>query len=274
MPSPHAIPPKTVLAAFGTSGEPVALPGGKGGTWRIGDLVVKPVENLAETLWRAEVLTDLPDAAQFRIARPVRATDGARVVQNWEASQLVAGHPDVSRPDDVLRAGVAFHETIANLARPDFLDFRDDPWSVGDRVAWEELPVDGCSTALNLLQPLVASRLPVDLAPQLVHGDLLGNVLFAEGLSPAIIDWSPYWRPASWAAAVAVVNALCWFGASAQLTERWSHLPAWGQMLIRALIYRIATDEAALGLPGWTAERVAAYRPVVDLAVARSELER
>jgi hypothetical protein len=68
----------------------------------------------------------------------------------------------------------------------------------------------------------------------LVHGDLLGNALFDDGLPPAIIDWPSYWRPASWAAAVVVADALCWFGAPPGLAARWSHLPAWGQMLIRA----------------------------------------
>lgn len=262
-----------MLAAFGAAGAPVVLPGGKDGTWRVGDLVVKPVEHLAETLWRAEVLTALPDSAQFRIARPVQAADGAWTARNWEACQLVAGRPDLSRPDDALRAGIAFHKAIADLPRPEFLDLRADPWSIGDRVAWEELPVDGCPAAMSLLRPLTGARRPVDLMPQVVHGDLIGNVLFAEGLPPAVIDWAPYWRPASWASAVAVVDALCWFGASTELAVRWSHLPAWGQMLIRALIYRIATDEALLGPGGWTLDRVAVYRPVVDLAIAYADLD-
>lgn len=33
------------------------------------------------------------------------------------------------------------------------------------------------------------------------------------------------------------------------------------------LIYRIATDDAALGPAGWTPERTRAYRPVIDLAI-------
>jgi hypothetical protein len=48
---------------------------------------------------------------------------------------------------------------------------------------------------------------------QLVHGDLGGNVLFAPSLAPAIIDFSPYWRPPGYAEAVAAVDAFLWFGA-------------------------------------------------------------
>ncbi|MGH3206052.1 MAG: TIGR02569 family protein [Streptosporangiaceae bacterium] len=267
MTSRTASPPGTVLEAFGVTETPAPLPGGKGGTWRAGQLVVKPVEFLDETLWRAGVLDQLPDSAEFRVARPARTLTGAWVAEGWEASQLVEGEPDTRRQDDVLRAGTAFHAAIAGLRRPEFLDRRDDPWSYGDRVAWAELPVDPRPATLKLLEPLIRARRPVTLAPQLVHGDLLGNVLFDDGLPPAIIDWPAYWRPASWAYAVVVADALCWFQAPPQLAARWSHLPCWGQMLVRALIYRIATDQAALTPAAWTPDRVQAYRPAIDLAI-------
>jgi uncharacterized protein (TIGR02569 family) len=261
-------PPAGVLEAFGVTGAPVVLPGGQGETWRAGRLVLKPVDMLAETVWRAEVLAGLPDSAEFRVARPVRTVDGAWVALGWEACRLVAGEPDVRRQDDVLRAGIAFHAAVADLPRPAFLDLRDDPWSIGDRVAWEELPVRACPAAMDLLEPLIDVRRPVDLASQLVHGDLPGNVLFADGLPPAIIDWPAYWRPTPWAGAVAVADALCWYGASPDLAARWSHVPEWGQMLVRALIYRIITHETAFGAAGWTSDQVEAYQPTVDLAVA------
>jgi len=256
-----------VLDAFGVTDAPVPLPGGKGGTWRAGKLVLKPVDFLAETQWRAGVLDELPDSAEFRVARPARTLNGAWVAQRWEASQLVEGEPDMHRQDDVLRAGNAFHAAIAGLPRPAFLDRRDDPWSYGDRVAWDELPDLASPAAPELLEPLIRARRPVTLASQVVHGDLLGNVLFGDGLPPAIIDWPAYWRPASWACAVVVADALCWCQAPPQLAARWSHLPSWGQMLIRALIYRIATDEAALGPARWTPDHVRAYRPAIALAI-------
>ena len=163
------------------------------------------------------------------------------------------------------------NELGLDLLRPAFLDLRDDPWDWGDRVAWEEVPIRAGPVALDLLAPLVRSRRPVDLTSQVVHGDLPGNVLFAPGLPPAIIDWPVYWRPVSWALAVAVADALCWYGAAPDLPARWAHLPAWGQMLIRALIYRIATHEAAFAPAGWTPDQIEAYRPVVHLAVAHAD---
>ncbi len=255
-----------MLAAFGVTHPPILLPGGKGRTWRAGRLILKPVGFLSETLWRAEVLHELPDSAEFRVARPARTRDGSWVARGWEASRLVAGVPDVCRHDDVLRAGVAFHEAIADLPRPAFLDQRDDPWSYGDRVAWDELPIQASSAAMDLLEPLVQARRQIDLVSQVVHGDLLGNVLFADGLPPAIIDWPAYWRPTSWASAVAVADAVCWYDAPPNLLARWSHLPEWRQMLVRALIYRIITHDKALGPAGWTPDQIGTYRRVIDLA--------
>lgn len=96
-------------------------------------------------------------------------------------------------------------------------------------------------------------------------------MLFADGLPPAIIDWPVYWRPPSWAAAVAVADALCWYGATPALAARWAHLPEWGQMLIRALIYRIVTHETLHGPAGWTRDQLAAHRPAIEVALAHAD---
>jgi uncharacterized protein (TIGR02569 family) len=265
-----APPPPSVLRAFGTDCAPLRLTGGKGGTWRAGDLVLKPAEGEAETRWRAEVVSVLPPSPQFRVARPVRAADGDWIAGGWEATEAVAGRTDPRRVDDVVRVGEAFHRTIAALPRPGFLDQRQDPWTYGDRLAWAE-PVPSGSTAPSvLLKPLVDARRPVSLRSQLVHGDLLGNVLFADGLPPAIIDWPAYWRPPAWAAGVAVIDGLCWHDVGPAVIDRWAHLPAWGQMLVRALIFRVSTWPAAR----WTAPSDGAYQPVVDLVLARVAPQR
>lgn len=259
-------PTEAVLEAFGLSEPAVLLPGGQGETWRSEAVVLKRAE--LESAWRAEVLDGLPESSEFRVARPVRTRDGEWIASGWEASRLLPGATDTGRQDDVLTAGAAFHAAVADLPRPGFIDERDDPWSDGDRVAWEERSIDGSPAYQEVVSPLVAARRPVDLVPQVVHGDLPGNVMFADGLPPAIIDWPVYWRPPAWAAAVAVADALCWYDAKPDLAERWSHLPEWGQMLVRALIYRIATDELAHGADVWTPAHRAVYTPVIELAVS------
>ena len=253
-----------VIAAFGLSGEPRLLAGGKGGTWRVADAALKPAEGVPETVWRSEVLTALPESPEFRIARPVATRDGAWVFDGWEAAMFVAGRAAPSHVDDVVHAGSAFHQAIAALPRPSFLDFREDPWTYGDRLAWQEQVPAGSTADSPLLAPLMAARRAVTAPAQVVHGDLGGNVLFADGLPPAIIDWPAYWRPPAWAAAVVVTDALVWHHVPAEVIGRWAHLPSWDQMLLRALIYRIATWPAAR----WATAPDDAYRPVVDLVIA------
>jgi len=81
-----------------------------------------------------------------------------------------------------------------------------------------------------------------------VHGDLTGNILFADGHSPAVIDFAPYWRPASFGSSVVVGDALAWEGADESLLGAVEHVPSFPQFLLRALIYRIVVD--ALFRPG------------------------
>ncbi|MEU9603270.1 TIGR02569 family protein [Streptomyces sp. NPDC048057] len=243
-------PSPAVLSSFGAHDAAVPLPGGQGTTWRAGGVVLKPAAS-AETAWRAGVLRHVSEDAGFRVARPLPAADGSWSKGGWEAWALVGGAPDPHRADDVVRAGEAFHVAIAGLPRPHFLDVRDHPWARADRLAWGERELTPDAPGADLLTPLLAAREPVSVPAQLVHGDLLGNVLFAPGRPPAVIDWAPYWRPAAWASAVVVVDAVCWWGAERSLVERWSHLPQWRQMLVRALVFRIATHSEPLT----TAER-------------------
>lgn len=259
-------PSSEVLDAFCLTGPAVLLPGGQGETWQSGAVVLKRA--VSDSVWRAEVLAELPESDEFRVPRPVRSRTGEWVALEWEASELLPGATDVRRQDEVLTAAEAFHAAIAGLPRPDFLDTREDPWSDGDRVAWGEQSFDGSPGYVDLAGPLVAAWRPVELVDQVVHGDLPGNVMFADGLPPAIIDWPVYWRPPSWASAVAVADALCWYGAEPELAARWAHLPEWGQMLIRALIYRMTTEDVVRGPDFWSGPARAAYEPVIKLALS------
>lgn len=92
------------------------------------------------------------------------------------------------------------------------------------------------------LPELVVARRPLEARHQLVHGDLTGNVLFAEGLTPAIIDFSPFWRPAPYASAIVVADALVWEGADESLLDAVAHIPHFPQFLVRALIMRAVVD--------------------------------
>jgi uncharacterized protein (TIGR02569 family) len=222
--------------------------------------VLKPSEGDDEVRWRSDVLDALPPSPHFRIARPVRAPGCDWLAGGWEAAEAADGRPDQRRVDDVIRVGAAFHEAVSAVPRPTLLDVRDNPWEYGNRLAFDDVPPAGVRRPSVLLDRLLAYRKPISRPEQIVHGDLLGNVLFADRLPPAVIDWPVYWRPVVWASAVAAVDAMVWHGAGPGVIGRWAHLPEWGQALVRAAIYRLGTWDAA----GWPQEPEEPYQPVVE----------
>jgi hypothetical protein len=155
-----------------------------------------------------------------RIAKPVQTRGGSWRHAGWVATQWVEGNePDRAAMTvwaDILEAARAFHRAVAHLPRPSCLDERHDPWAVADRGAWGEGPVHVHDAFTGTVRRLSAAVAPLG-SSQLVHGDLAGNVLFAAGLAPAVIDLSPYWRPPEYAEGVLVADALCWHGAAASL---------------------------------------------------------
>ena len=99
-----------------------------------------------------------------------------------------------------------------------------------------------------------------------MHGDLTGNVLFADGLPPAVIDFSPYWRPPAFASAVVVADALVWEGADERILDAVAHVEHVEQFLLRALIYRAVTDRLFRGREPARPDDGDPYLPAVELA--------
>ncbi|MCP2099707.1 TIGR02569 family protein [Actinosynnema pretiosum] len=231
-------PPSHVRAAFGARDvEPELIDGGP--AWRCGDAAIRPAGKPAEATWVAKTL-DALDVDGLRVARPLRSTDGRYVVGGWAATKYLSGRAE-PRHDDVVDVAVRLHEATAGLTKPRFLDARTDLFALADRCAWDDE-----RTALRpelggrLFELMTSYRKPITAKPQVVHGDLFGNVLFAGDAPPAIIDFAAYWRPAPYGAAVVVVDALSWGGADRGLVQRWSHLEEWPQVLLRALLFRLA----------------------------------
>lgn len=255
-------PGPEVLRAFAVGGEPLGrLTGGRGLTWRAGDVVLRPHDGAAESDWRSGVLATLGHTSGFRTPRPVATRAGGWRADGWEAWEWLPGAADETRVEDVVRTGAAFHRAVAHLERPAFLDAADDAWSRADRIAWGEAPLPRDPT----LERLGAAFRAVSSPSQLVHGDLLGNVLFAAGRTPAVIDWAPYWRPAGLGAAIAAVDAVCWHGVPLDRLDALGDGAAeWSQLLVRALTFRIATLHL---LGAWDAGTADRHRPVVDALV-------
>lgn len=227
------------------------LAGGQDTAWTDGRLVLKPVGHPPEHAWVCEVYAGWTAADTVRVPAPVPSVDdGSWVVEGWAAHMFVHGRDaDLETELHVVRtASDAFHAAVADLPRPAFLDERDDPWSFGDRVAWEAVEPQGDVETLHLLGRLLAAVRPVGAADQVIHGDILPNVLVSPGQPPAVIDWAPYFRPAGLANAIAATDAVTFRGASPGLFDDWADGDDWYQLLVRSLLYR-------LGTTGWFAAR-------------------
>jgi uncharacterized protein (TIGR02569 family) len=266
-------PPSAVLRAFGCTVVPEPLPGGQGTAHRAGDIVLKPVLDEEEARWCADVL-DAVDERGFRVARPVAAVSGAWVVAGWSAWRVIEGRREPGRWADIVTAADAFHAAVATIERPSFLDRRTHRWAVADRAAWDEAEVDVPEPLVPLHRRLRALSEPLDLASQasqVVHGDLAGNVLFAPGLAPAIIDFSPFWRPPRYGAAVVAVDALTWEGADPSVLDVVGGAADALQLLVRAASFRLLVSGIA-----WADDRkrltaeVASTEPVVAALEARA----
>ena len=264
-----SLPPDHVLRAFGApASRPELLEGGQGRTWLAGNVVLKPVVDPAEASWLATACEQV-HVAGVRLARPVRSSDGRWVVSGWSAHRFVTGSP-APRHDDILATGIALHDALATVPEPKMLRDRTDLHSWADRLSWGEIDdVDGrigTGHGARLFTEFAAGRRPVDSPNQVVHGDLYGNVLFAGSAPPAVIDITPYWRPAAWAAGVVAVDGLAWGGAPIEQIADWDQWPHWRQLVRRALLFRLAVSLAHPRTPPSdlvtmlsTAERITTY---------------
>lgn len=260
MPTTPTPPSADVLRAFGATALPELLPGGRGLTWRSGGIVLRPAEGEAETIWKSELLSTLVPNARFTVPRPIAAQDGTWVRDGWHAMEWMPGRADERRVDDVIRAGQAFDEAVGAVPRPEFLDEAHDAWSVADRIAWKEQtpPADAFPRAL------ISECGEVTAPSQIIHGDLLGNVMFADGRPPTLIDWAPQWRPAGLGAAIAVADTVCWHGLPLTELANDHGIAQWRELLLRALAFRVTT----LHLLGfWNAEELARHTPVADAII-------
>ena len=144
--------------------------------------------------WLAELLDSLDGRDDFRVAPPLRSRSGRLTVAGWTAWRYEPGRIVADGGRTIIEVGRRFHDAVRAVARPAWLDARTDRWAIADRVAWDELAWTDYAETKHLAR-LVAARRPLDARSQLVHGDLTGNVQFADGRAPLVLDVSPYWRP-------------------------------------------------------------------------------
>lgn len=248
--------PERVLDLFAVPGDVRPVPGGQGRSVVAGDLVLSPGREAQTAAWLNPVLAPLAVRLDLervsgrpgvRVAMPIPARDGSWVVEGWGASRY---EPDTTACHEaalLAATGRLLHARFdeAVRARPEGLDARTDRWAVADRLAWG--PADELSAAADrsgsaLVRRLVEERVDVDLGPdQLVHGDLAGNVLLDASGTPVVIDVAPYWRPARWAEALCLLDAVARHGADGSVLDPWS-TGVGRQAVVRAALFRLLAD--------------------------------
>jgi hypothetical protein len=259
-------PSQAVLHAFELEHTLLPLPGGiTHSTYISGHRVLKRIDNREEAQWAARLLSDpLLQSDQFRIPLPVEPVGrpGQFVVESWTCSNFVAGTSDSPKTlrqwAEILKAARAFHAILKQAvpSKPAFLDVQRHRWDVAAMVAFGELdcpdlPLD----AVRMLGRLREVEKDIDRltdeqeeeaelfkVPQLVHSDLAGNMLLTRDKPPAIIDFSPMWRPAAWAEAIIISDGLVEYGADHHLVELGGISRARLEMLVKAMVFRVISD--------------------------------
>jgi uncharacterized protein (TIGR02569 family) len=265
-------PPPEVLDLFAVPDHVTPLSGGQGRSSVAGDLVLSPGRDAATSRWLNPVLArlavelDSMSPRTLRIAMPSPSRDGRWVVDGWGASRYEP-HSHHCRELDVLVAtGRLLHARLASAlpTPPAGIGERSDRWARAERAAFDgRVPEGAVSDAtgthgipLEHAGPLVtdlAAHLAAHLAAlddtelgpdQLVHADLAGNVLLDGRGVPVVIDVAPCWRPALWAEAVCVLDAVLWHGASPSVMGEWTRGAA-RQAMLRAGLFRLLSDDPA-----------------------------
>lgn len=264
-----APPSLPVLDAFGIAdADTIRLPGPGGRAFRLGGVVAKFVGGDADeatTTWLAGLYDRLP-RADFRVPRLIPTRSGRFVCDGWIAMEWLAGASQQGSWKAKAAASAAFHAALRGIAPPVFFRPGNGVWARADRAAWDEetVAIDPCLQPLA--GPLLEHRTPVFCDCQLVHGDLSrSNLLLEVDQPPAILDFSPYWRPPGLAPAVMAVDEIAWHGESPEVLDEHPEVEQWDQLLLRAVLMRlVGLQELAKLHPSWNwHSEVSGLRPVV-----------
>lgn len=259
-------PPEMVVAAFGRRGSADRVPGGQGGTWLIDGVVLKHHEDPLEAAWVQGIASQISDPA-FRIAPPIRAEDGSWVVDGWSANEHLPGlAPAAPAWANIAAAGRAFSSAATAVAPSpgSALRTRTHRWAVADRCAWGEEQVDLPAASTPVCEALrVLTAAVDDLPPALIHADLAQNVHVDSSGQPVILDLSLYLRPARWADAIVIADAVTWLGAEPGLATTFAADRIGLDLLARALIFRLVAEQT--GPLAGRLDAIEPYERIADL---------
>ncbi len=233
-------PPSRVLEAFGVTGPAIRLMGGEGTCYRIGSLVLKPTKNIVQASWLANTNAKLTSNL-FRVPKSVQTKDGSWTFDGWTASEFLEGEHRPNVYAQAIELSHVFHKALQGIPKPDWLDQRTDVFAIADKIAWGELPLPDYEPAHETLKKIMHELGENRLPHQLIHGDWgPGQILFHETFPPAVLDLTPYFRPAGYPIADMLLSAVR-DGSDISILDLGKPIQDFDQLVLRALLFRTCT---------------------------------
>lgn len=232
---------KEILDIFGISGKIDPLAGGQGHSVRVGDFVLKPIKETEKYSWAGSVLESLLPKA-LTISTPIRSKNGNFVENGYGVTQYVLGEFSGGRMPEKIQACQSLSQLLENIEQPEQWSSWYSPWQWANQVAWEEshLPKNADKKSVKLIEEIKSWYQPINIAPQLIHSDLAGNILF-DGAKAIIIDFSPDFRPSVYSEILLITDSIAWHQEpieSLWLTQHSRELVI--QLALRAIVFRLS----------------------------------
>lgn len=232
---------KEILEVFGISGKIEKLSGGQGQCVRVGDFVLKPIEETAKYSWVGKVLESV-STYDLAMAKPLRSKNGNFVENGFGITQYLPGDFFAGRIEEKIKACQILNQLLQSIKEPQEWINWSSPWQLANQIAWEEatLPDNTDTRSREIIEAIKAAYKPIDLPKQLIHSDLAGNILF-NGTSPIIIDFSPEFRPSAYAEVLLITDSLAWHQEKAESLWVLPHSRRLVvQLALRAIVFRLA----------------------------------
>jgi len=230
---------KEIARLFGSDVEPILLKGGRGNTYRSDKIVLKPSNNLTESEEVSELISKISSSDKLRIPKSIKSINGNWIEDGYVAWEFLTGKDLNDNYKEKLRACDWFSDIFENIEKPNFIENRNDAWSVADRVTWGEKEKEYMPEFQEMIDQVQKSLIPIEHSGQIIHGDISGNIVFdiKEGLG--VIDITLGWRPKDYAKALLIIDAITWEGADLSIYNHVKDLPNIRQLLLRAGLRRI-----------------------------------
>lgn len=221
--------------------------------WQVKNVVLIQVTHPDRAAWSSRLRETLK-VEGVRIVSPIRTTDGRFINAGWRASNFVAGEL-ARRADETIAAALRLDAALAQVPIPDSFHVIDyqDVFSVADHAAWSEnhdvvvldttdptheTVVKFMPKVREWMRPLVDAQGKA-LPKQVTHADMFATTLYAGEQVPTVTDIVGVVHPYGYTAALAVVDALLMDAVDIGVIDRFRHVVALEQLILRALLYRL-----------------------------------